>query len=54
MESVRMNIPRGLGTRSRTKIQTPEVCMTEVFMVLIVTMGDPERTWLPRDTSIYS
>lgn len=48
-----MNSPRGQGTGSTTKIQTPEVCMTEVFMVLIVTMGAPGRTYLARDTSIY-
>ena len=54
MELARMNNPRGLGTGSTTKIQMREVCMTEVFIVLIATMGALERTWLPRDTSIYS
>ena len=49
-----MNSPTGEGKGSTTKIQTPEVCMTEVFMVLIVTMTTPVKTCQIKDISIYT
>ena len=48
-----MNSPRRKKA-STTKIQTPEVFTTEVFMELIVTMMTPVRTCLVRVTLIYT